>query len=220
MQIQDPPPKAKKGKAKEKIADPISEDEVVTAKPKPKPRPKKAPPKKPSANNEVDSDVQEVPAPAKRKGKRKAADDEQDANGISDEDRGKPAKGKVTTSAKSKSAGKAKAPSRQASSKKGEDIEEKDDEVEPEAGVPKKKKRKINLFAGSQATTFDWDLNQVCTSRPHDILKGFFTDYVYVYLMQGGGGLDIPTDLSPVKESVPAPSITTRISSVMPWNRR
>ena len=94
------------------------------------------------------------------------------------------------------------------------------DAILSKVNPPKKKKRKINLFAGSQATTFDWDLNQVCTSRPHDILKGFFTDYVYVYPMQGGGGLDIPTDLSPVKESVPAPSITTRISSVMPWNRR
>ncbi|KAK7690919.1 hypothetical protein QCA50_006022 [Cerrena zonata] len=199
VEVQESPPKITKGKGKAKVIDLVSDDGVAPS--KPKPRGKKAPPKKNSSattNNEENGDVQDVPAPVKRKGKRKTANDDNDANGTSDEDRGKSAKSKATASAKPKSAGKPKAPSRQASSRKDEEVEEKDDDGEPEAGLPKKKKRKINLFPGAQGSTFQWSA-----------------------LDQGGDGLNIPIDLSPVKDhdAIP-PRSTSRVGSTMSWNRR
>ncbi|CAL1716318.1 unnamed protein product [Somion occarium] len=205
VQIQDGPLKTKRSKGKNKTLEPTSEDEELARGKTAKTRGRKSPVKKNAVADDIndeDEEIQEVPAPAKRKGKRKVGTEGDSDQEVDADDRGKPSNGKAAAKAKAgggKPASKAKVASRRASSsRKSDEKEVEEDDPDPEAEVaPKKKKRKINLFPSAQATTFNWG-----------------------ELSQGAGGLNIPTNLSPVKDNdaVP-PRSTSRLGSAYGWNQ-
>ncbi|PIL35605.1 hypothetical protein GSI_02333 [Ganoderma sinense ZZ0214-1] len=227
----DAPPSTKektKTKGKEKARPPLAQEEEEdstppTAKPKPKPakekekakqkekekeKQKKERKKAPAADGD-DSDIQILepnkPA-AEKKGKRKAdsvevadgppakkkakkttaeVDDDEPPQQPAPKKRGRPPKAKTNeagkgTAAKGKAAKSTKAADNGGGKKsQGKDDGEEDDE---DVVVPKKKKRMINMFPTSQEVTFHWNN------------------------ADGDGGLNIPTDLSPVKEGDIMPS--------------
>ena len=73
--------------------------------------------------------------------------------------------------------------------------------------APKKKKRKINLFGGSQPSTFDWNsLTQVL------LFSVTLERSLTLKLHQAGEGLGIPTRLSPMKETDAVPRRLGRAS--------
>lgn len=79
-----------------------------------------------------------------------------------------------------------------------------------DAAMPKKKKmRKLNIFASAKPDSLDW-ANQF--NLVGHIPVGLLCRGGDVDVHQGGGGLDIPTVLSPVK--VPARSLAGKSASI------
>lgn len=83
-----------------------------------------------------------------------------------------------------------------------------------DAAVPKKKKMRklnVNLFATAKSDSLDW-------ANQFNLVSGCIVVGILRYgcdadaIIQGGGGLDIPTELSPVK--VPARSLARNSASV------
>ncbi|THH33214.1 hypothetical protein EUX98_g957 [Antrodiella citrinella] len=194
-------PKAKRGRPKKSPEAP-SDVEVVDVAPS---LHKKGKAKAPEvAIEDEDEDVQELP---KKKGKGKAPeiviqDEDEDVQELptkrkrtkpdDEDDIGRKGVG-PSAPAKRGRPPKEKPPSRQPSVARNTiRVDESDDEAN--ATSQPKKKRKINIFASAQPHTFEW---------------GTFGQG------GGGGGLDIPTDLSPVKDNdaIP-PRSTSRLGSV------
>ncbi|EGN99261.1 hypothetical protein SERLA73DRAFT_182173 [Serpula lacrymans var. lacrymans S7.3] len=75
-------------------------------------------------------------------------------------------------------------------------VQEEDDSAKEEDSVPKKKKRKINIFPAAQPPAFSW--NQMA---------------------QGDSGLNIPTELSPVKDTDTVPRRFGRVSAGSSFSR-
>ncbi|TCD69366.1 hypothetical protein EIP91_007922 [Steccherinum ochraceum] len=231
VEDEEPPaaskPKPKSKRQTEEDSDAVEEVPAPTRKPRSKkvspssedsgpskPKPKRGRPKK--SPEAAESDVEEVvkAKPPVKKGKTKVPEiiieeevEEEDADEVQarpaqrkrkkpdDEEVNDVRKSAEPAAAKSRKGRppKVKPPSRQASvaratSKALESIES---DEEADVGSQPKKKRKINLFPTAQPQTFDWG-----------------------NLNQGGGGLNIPTDLSPVKDNdaIP-PRSTSRLGS-------
>ncbi|KAI0091321.1 hypothetical protein BDY19DRAFT_697479 [Irpex rosettiformis] len=176
--------RAKPTKKPMKAAENYDEDIVEVGKPEPKKTKKVSPsegvqakvvPKKSrkrqSSTPEIEI-VESQPGSSSRPGKRKAS------NIIVDDDEAPQKKTKKPPTASSRPAPKPKAGPTKAKAREKPVRSESDSEAEP---VQKKKKRKINIgniFPSAQASTFDWGP-----------------------MSQADGGLNIPTELSPVKES-------------------
>ncbi|OCH94416.1 hypothetical protein OBBRIDRAFT_789334 [Obba rivulosa] len=128
----------------------------------------------------LDDEVEEVRAPTKRSKKAAAADDEEQERPYA-KARGKAREGSAVPS---------KGPKGKPASRASRQAEQSADEASADGGggdaPQKKKKRKINLFPTHQAASFTWD-----------------------QMGGGDGGLNIPMDLSPVKESGPVPPRAT-----------
>lgn len=162
-----------------------SEEEPGQSRPKPKPKPKPKPVKR---SKPADSDVELIEPPANAKGKQKAAQedsaDEAPAAEKPKRTRAKkaasapnekaPKKRTLESEAKNQKKGAESSQAKISKSAAGADSAAEDDQ-DP---VPKKKKRKLNvgIFPSTQQPpVFQWD--------------------------QGGIGLGIPTELSPVKDA-------------------
>ncbi|KAG2038881.1 hypothetical protein BDR03DRAFT_953031 [Suillus americanus] len=163
---------------------PLAPEEVNQTRPKPKPKPKPVKRSKPA-----DSDIELIEPSAKAKGKRKASqEDSADEKPAAEKPKRAPAK-KTATASNEKASKKRTLESAAKNQKKaGESSQAKtsksaagadsaaEDDQDP---APKKKKRKLNvgIFPSmpQQPPVFQWD--------------------------QGGIGLGIPTELSPVKDA-------------------
>ncbi|CCM01408.1 uncharacterized protein FIBRA_03459 [Fibroporia radiculosa] len=183
-----------RGRAKQKEApSSTSEAEIVEPEPRPKPKPKADRKGKRKADVLEDEPVEKRPAPKKSRKQvvpeeEEGSDGKGGANGAegSERDEGPLRKTKPKSKEKSthgvvsgsKSPPKPKNKRPQAQAKKGvSDQAPLQGNSDNEQATPKKKKRKINLFPTAQPTSFAWD-----------------------QLAQTDGGLNIPTELSPVKE--------------------
>ncbi|KAF7986397.1 hypothetical protein HWV62_31111 [Athelia sp. TMB] len=169
-EVPDPPPAAKSTRPKSKSVRKVapSDDESAVTK-------KTAPFRPTKESGRDDAEVQEASKSEKAKGKRKARE-----QSYSEEDEPQALKGRrkadtggISTQAKPRSRGagrsasaaiepskvkRAKPASKQVAV--AEETEDADDDA-----VPKKKKRKINIFPPSQPTSFPWgQLPQVCIS--------------------------------------------------------
>ncbi|KAI0078810.1 hypothetical protein K474DRAFT_1706202 [Panus rudis PR-1116 ss-1] len=197
-EIEDiPTPKAKARVKRKAVVSETAEDDEPPSRSKP---PARTQTRKASTRKAVspdDGEIDREAVPSQRKGRRKAKADDQDEDsdrsGDDDNQRGNQRKD-AAKAKQSKSSSKAKPSSRQPSATQQQQADDPEDEAA--STVPKKKKRKINLFPSAQPTTFNWG-----------------------ELSQGPGGLNIPTDLSPVKETdaVP-PRSTSRLGSVFSRN--
>ena len=96
---------------------------------------------------------------------------------------------------------------------------EDDDDME-DAVLPKKRKMRklnVNIFGSAKADSLDW-ANQSNLVSSHIVVKVLNYDCVCLCpFFQGGGGLEIPTALSPVK--VPARSMARTSVSAVPFRK-
>jgi len=145
------------------------------------------------------------------KGKRKALADDDDREAVVEgaSDKKTTAKSTRTRAQKSRTTAKESHPT---------DMEN-DDDTE-DAAVPKKKKMRklnVNIFGSAKADSLDWanQFNLVSLHRywVYPQLTAVYADATF----QGGGGLDIPTELSPVK--VPARSMARTSVSAIPFRK-
>ncbi|KAI0734107.1 hypothetical protein C8Q72DRAFT_807452 [Fomitopsis betulina] len=197
-----PPPQRSKGRPRKaatpQLVDESEEEVIAETQPQPQKVKRKSgrPKKKPLEEGNGDT----APAKPTNKGKRKAqdVDDSDDSPPVKkskrkakekdddDDDEPPKAKAKKPVSENGKAADVKPAASskpkvgRKPSASSAAAVPAADEDEVP---TPSKKKRKIKLFPSSQPVSFDW--NQLPT--------------------QGGGGIDIPTRLSPVKETDTVP---------------
>ncbi|TDL25881.1 hypothetical protein BD410DRAFT_819894 [Rickenella mellea] len=180
----EPPAKSNlKGKSKAKED---SDDEIVDVTPQKKSK-KDLPERK------------ETKPSKKKKDEKEATPEEEEETEVEERRRKDKGKGKAKVKAeddsdveelpvpKAKPRSRSAKPASQADSKKAKVKQPAEEEVETVEDDPQPKKKKKRIFTNSQPTTFDW------SSMPP----------------QADGGLNIPTELSPVKETdaVPARSM-------------
>ena len=149
------------------------------------------------------------PSTSDIKGKRKALADGDDSDAVEDANDKKATKPTKTKAQKSRTAAKESHPT---------DVEN-DDDME-DAVLPKKKKMRklnVNIFGSAKADSLDW-ANQSNLVSSHIVVKILNYDCVCLCpFFQGGGGLEIPTALSPVK--VPARSMARTSVSAVPFRK-